>query len=172
MRLKGKLTATLLLCVALLCSACGESELRSYAKKTHEAAVSLRAAFDTKQTLVKNGQITREEAERVNPFFLDAASALETLNNRVDELNQKFDDANRRLAALDRATPDYEARRRSIEDEKKSIERSASASVRPLAAAFARSVRELNEKGVLHVKNTDARALLSTALSAVEAHFN
>lgn len=135
-----------LILVALISQGCAD-ELRKGAKTAHTGISLLRALRDTNVSLKENGKIDAEEFRRNTLLLQDGSKVVGELNDRVDEHLKA-------IAALDPNAPDYA-------DKKKALERTASQDLKPVLRDVVTSLRNLNEQGVLRVKNPEARQQLS-----------
>lgn len=147
---KSVILAAVLLVIALAATGCGEVTVRETAKTAHRAAVNLRAARDLKVSLLTNQVITQAESDEITRLMQQTSAAVRVLNDRASEWQAKID-------ALDKADPQYAQKLKATEAE-------GQRTLQPFIRDALKSLRELNDRGVLHIKNKDAREALSALL--------
>lgn len=150
---RGLLGVALLSVVAI--ASCGEDQIRRGAKVASLSITTLRSLRDTNQSLLTRGKITADEARTNILLMQDASAAAGELNDRCREALEKIDAVDKEIAALPAGDPkiaELQAKRKQI---------ASSTDFRPLISATLKTVRNLNEQGVLRVKNPDARAQLT-----------
>lgn len=160
MRILTRLLLLTVLAISTLgAGMCGSDELKTGAKTAHRSFVVLRGLRDTNASLHDHGKLTDAEF-RTNIGYLQTASAA------GGELITAVDTALTEIERLEAAVAAHP-------DDKDAQERLASAkafardNIRPKLRAFATTVRNLNEQGILRIANPDARAQLSDLLSFV-----
>lgn len=144
----------LIVLVALM-AACGEDQIRRGAKVASLSITTLRSLRDTNQSLLQRGKITKEEAATNIRLMQDASAAAGELNDRAREALDKLDAIDAQIAAL----PADDPKVAELKAQKAQIAKSTD--FRPIIQMTLKTVRNLNDQGVLRVKNPDARAQLT-----------
>ena len=155
MRTHKRIAIPFLLALVVMMTACGEDQIRKGAKVASLSITTLRSLRDTNQSLLHRGKITREEAADNIRLMQSASAAAGELNDRAGEALAKLDAIDAQIAAL----PADDPKVAELKAQKVAI--SKSTDFRPLIQATLKTVRNLNEQGVLRVKNAEARAQLT-----------
>lgn len=157
MRLATRSAAVALIILCLITQACSPDEVRKAAKTASVGITALRGLRDTNASQLARGRITKDESNTNVRLMQDASTALGELNDRAREANEKIIAIDAQIAA----DPDNA----DLKRQRDQVVKSAGQDLKPLIRAAITAITNLNDQGVLRVKNPDARAQLSDLMS-------